>query len=589
MAVSKAWAEQQAAKADVRKAGKAALDWMELTGKRGIVLAGRPYHIDPEINHGIPELIASYDLAVLTEDSLPIDFAPQRPIRVVDQWVYHSRLYSAAEFVLKRDDLELIQLNSFGCGLDAVTTDQLSEILEGSGKLYTVLKIDEVNNLGAARIRIRSLLAAMNMRREHNILTTSTAVAYKRQEFTKDMFERGYTILCPQMSPIHFELLEPVFAKHGFHIEVLDNDNRTAIDTGLKYVNNDACFPSITVVGQIMEAVLSGRYDTDKLAIIMSQTGGCCRASNYVAFIRRALDKVNLSHIPVISLNANGMEKNSGFKLPLSLLLDAAHGVIYGDLFMRCLYRVRPYELEPGSANALHEKWKQICIEQMVHKKGTFRQVCHGIVEAFDTFPIDEQLKKPRVGVVGEILVKYMPLANNHLVELLEKEGAEAVVPDLMDFMNYCLYGNQYLYENLGDRWSTAAVGKLGVAAIRALRKPALDALKQSRRFEPPMPIGEVAKLAKPFLSIGNQYGEGWFLTGEMAELLCTGAPNIVCIQPFACLPNHVVGKGVIKQLKKVYPSANIVAVDYDPGASEVNQLNRIKLMLSTAKKNLEG
>ena len=589
MAVSKAWAEQQAAKADVRKAGKAALDWMELTGKRGIVLTGRPYHIDPEINHGIPELIASYDLAVLTEDSLPIDFAPQRPIRVVDQWVYHSRLYSAAEFVLKRDDLELIQLNSFGCGLDAVTTDQLSEILEGSGKLYTVLKIDEVNNLGAARIRIRSLLAAMNMRREHNILTTSTAVAYKRQEFTKDMFERGYTILCPQMSPIHFELLEPVFAKHGFHIEVLDNDNRTAIDTGLKYVNNDACFPSITVVGQIMEAVLSGRYDTDKLAIIMSQTGGCCRASNYVAFIRRALDKVNLSHIPVISLNANGMEKNSGFKLPLSLLLDAAHGVIYGDLFMRCLYRVRPYEREPGSANALHEKWKQICIEQMVHKKGTFRQVCHGIVEAFDTFPIDEQLKKPRVGVVGEILVKYMPLANNHLVELLEKEGAEAVVPDLMDFMNYCLYGNQYLYENLGDRWSTAAVGKLGVAAIRALRKPALDALKQSRRFEPPMPIGEVAKLAKPFLSIGNQYGEGWFLTGEMAELLCTGAPNIVCIQPFACLPNHVVGKGVIKQLKKVYPSANIVAVDYDPGASEVNQLNRIKLMLSTAKKNLEG
>ena len=589
MAVSKAWAEQQAAKADVRKAGKAALDWMELTGKRGIVLAGRPYHIDPEINHGIPELIASYDLAVLTEDSLPIDFAPQRPIRVVDQWVYHSRLYSAAEFVLKRDDLELIQLNSFGCGLDAVTTDQLSEILEGSGKLYTVLKIDEVNNLGAARIRIRSLLAAMNMRREHNILTTSTAVAYKRQEFTKDMFERGYTILCPQMSPIHFELLEPVFAKHGFHIEVLDNDNRTAIDTGLKYVNNDACFPSITVVGQIMEAVLSGRYDTDKLAIIMSQTGGCCRASNYVAFIRRALDKVNLSHIPVISLNANGMEKNSGFKLPLSLLLDAAHGVIYGDLFMRCLYRVRPYEREPGSANALHEKWKQICIEQMVHKKGTFRKVCHGIVEAFDTFPIDEQLKKPRVGVVGEILVKYMPLANNHLVELLEKEGAEAVVPDLMDFMNYCLYGNQYLYENLGDRWSTAAVGKLGVAAIRALRKPALDALKQSRRFEPPMPIGEVAKLAKPFLSIGNQYGEGWFLTGEMAELLCTGAPNIVCIQPFACLPNHVVGKGVIKQLKKVYPSANIVAVDYDPGASEVNQLNRIKLMLSTAKKNLEG
>ena len=588
-AVSRAWEEQLRAKADVRQAGREALDWMTRNGKRGIVLAGRPYHVDPEINHGIPELIASYDLAVLTEDSLPIDFDPQRPIRVVDQWVYHSRLYSAAEFVLKRDDLELIQLNSFGCGLDAVTTDQVNEILEGSGKLYTVLKIDEVNNLGAARIRIRSLLAAMNMRREHHITAAPDASTYQRKEFTREMFDQGYTILCPQMSPIHFELLEPVFARHGYHIEVLDNDNRTAIDTGLKYVNNDACFPSITVVGQIMEAVLSGRYDTDRLAIIMSQTGGCCRASNYVAFIRRALDKAGLSHIPVISLNANGMEKNSGFQLSPALLLDAAHGVVYGDLFMRCLYRVRPYELVPGSANALHQQWKQVCIDQLLHKKGSYGQVCRGIVEAFDAFPIDETLKKPRVGVVGEILVKYMPLANNHLVELLEKEGAEAVVPDLMDFMNYCVYNMEYKHQNLGAKWTSAAASRISVAAIRALRRPALKALERSSRFSAPMPIREVARLAKPFLSLGNQYGEGWFLTGEMAELLTEGTPNIVCIQPFACLPNHVVGKGVIKQLKKVYPQANVVAVDYDPGASEVNQLNRIKLMLSTAKKNLEG
>ncbi len=588
-AVHAAWLEQEKAKIDVRQAGADALAWMEQKGKRGIVLAGRPYHIDPEINHGIPELIASYDLAVLTEDSLPLDFDPQRPIRVVDQWVYHSRLYSAAEFILKRDDLELIQLNSFGCGLDAVTTDQVNEILAGSGKLYTVLKIDEVNNLGAARIRIRSLLAAMNMRRDHHITANPRPIAYERKEFTREMREQGYTILCPQMSPIHFELLEPVFAKHGFQIEVLDNDNRTAIDTGLKYVNNDACFPSITVVGQLMEAVLSGRYDLNKLAIIMSQTGGCCRASNYVAFIRRALDKAGLSHIPVISLNANGMEKNSGFKLSPALLLDAAHGIVYGDLFMRCLYRVRPYEQVPDSANALHQKWKQICIDQLVHRKGTYGQVCRGIVEAFDAFPMDETLSKPRVGIVGEILVKYMPLANNHLVELLEQEGAEAVVPDLMDFLNYCVYNLEYKHQHLGARWTSYAASKACVAAIYALRRPALRALARSKRFEAPMPIRQVAGLAKPFLSLGNQYGEGWFLTGEMAELLCSGTPNIVCIQPFACLPNHVVGKGVIKQLKKAYPQANIVAVDYDPGASEVNQLNRIKLMLSTAKKNLEG
>ena len=586
-AVHCAWAEQQKAKADIREKGAALLKKMEQAGETGVVLAGRPYHIDPEINHGIPELIASYGLHVFTEDSLPPVENPNRPLRVLDQWVYHSRLYNAAEFVGRREDLELVQLNSFGCGLDAVTTDQVCEILEKAGKLYTVLKIDEVNNLGAVRIRIRSLIAAMNMRRAQGVRAEEQPGGYHRAEFTKEMFREGYTILAPQMSPIHFNILQPVFRKYGFNMEVLDNDNRTAIDTGLKYVNNDACFPSITVVGQIMEAVLSGRYDTNRLAIIMTQTGGCCRASNYVGFIRRALSKAGLAHIPVISLSAQGLEKNSGFKLPLKLLLQAARGIVYGDLFMRCLYRVRPYEAEPGSANALHEKWQAIAIDSLVNKKSrwSYRQVCRGIVEAFDNLPIQEGLRKPRVGIVGEILVKYMPLANNHLVELLEKEGAEAVVPDLMDFMNYSLYNGVYKREFLGAK--SDAVSKIGIWAIRRLRSPALNALEKSRRFEAPMRIEQVAQLAKPFLSIGNQYGEGWFLTGEMAELLTSGVPNIVCIQPFACLPNHVVGKGVIKALKKAYPQANIIAVDYDPGASEVNQLNRIKLMLSAAEKQL--
>ena len=586
-AVKAAWAEQLRAKEDIRAEGRKALTQMEQNRARGIVIAGRPYHIDPEINHGIPEMIASYGLTVLTEDSLPIDFEPERPLRANDQWVYHSRLYSAAEFVRDREDLELIQLNSFGCGLDAVTTDQVCEILEGSNKLYTLLKIDEVNNLGAARIRIRSLLAAMNQRRDKGIKPTPKPAAYHRTLFTREMYQAGYTILAPQMSPIHFDILEPVFAKYGFRMELLRNDNRNAIDVGLKFVNNDACFPSITVVGQIMDAVLSGKYDTDKLAVIMTQTGGCCRASNYVGFIRRALEKVGLSHIPVISLNLNGMEKNDGFKLSVPLLMDAVKGVVYGDLFMRCLYRVRPYEQEKGSANALHKKWLKIAIDSLVNprSKWSYKAVCRGIVEAFDTLPIDETLRKPRVGVVGEILVKYMPLANNHLVDLLEAEGAEAVVPDLIDFMNYSLYNGDYRHKYLGTKWTTSATARIGVDAIRLLRKPALDALERSRRFEPPMEIEKVAELAKPFLSIGNQYGEGWFLTGEMVELILSGTPNIVCIQPFACLPNHVVGKGVIKALRNAYPQSNIVAVDYDPGASEVNQLNRIKLMLSAATK----
>ena len=585
-----AWEEQLKAKADIRAEGARVLRQMEQEGQNGIVLAGRPYHIDPEINHGIPELIASYGLAVFSEDSLPVDFEPERPLRVVDQWVYHSRLYTAAEFVRRRDDLELIQLNSFGCGLDAVTTDQVNEILEGSNKLYTLLKIDEVNNLGAVRIRIRSLLAAMQMRREQQVRAIPRPAAYKRSEFTEQMRADGYTILAPQMSPIHFDILEPVFKKHGYNAVILDNDTRRAIDVGLKYVNNDACFPSITVVGQIMDAVLSGKYDTDRLAILMAQTGGCCRASNYVSFIRRALDKAGLSHIPVVSLNANGMEKNEGFRLSPALLMDAFHALIYGDLFMRCLYRVRPYELTPGSANALHKHWQAICIDSLVNPKSahSYRAVCRGIVDAFDTFPLNEALKKPRVGVVGEILVKYMPLANNHLVELLEREGAEVVVPDLMDFMNYSVFGLQYKAEFLGSKSSTATLSKAAIKMIEGLRKPAIDALKKSRRFHPPVSIYEIAEMTKPVLSLGNQYGEGWFLAGEMIELLRSGTPNIVCIQPFACLPNHVVGKGVIKALKKAYPEANIAAVDYDPGASEVNQLNRIKLMLSAAKKALE-
>ncbi len=590
-AVSLAWAEQQRAKEDIRAEGARVLKKMRQEGRCGVVLAGRPYHLDPEINHGIPELIASYGLDVLTEDSLPIDFTPERPLRANDQWVYHSRLYTAAEFVRRCDGLELIQLNSFGCGLDAVTTDQVSEILEGSNKLYTVLKIDEVNNLGAVRIRIRSLLAAMRIRREKGIYAHPQSAAYHRAAFTKKMRDEKWTLLAPQMSPIHFDVLEPMFAKHGYNVVLLKNDDRRAIDMGLKYVNNDACFPSITVVGQLMEAVTSGRYDTDHLALMMTQTGGCCRASNYVGFIRRALEKAGYGHIPVVSVNLNGMEKNEGFTLSKGLIMDAVHALVYGDLFMRCLYHVRPYELEKGSAEAIHQKWKEICVDSLVNPKTKWHYagVCRGIVADFDALPIDETLRKPRVGIVGEILVKYMPLANNHLVELLEAEGAEAVVPDLLDFFNYSIYGRDFRHKNLGTSWKDSVVAKAGVEMLRRLRAPALEALEKSRRFEAPMPIEDVAKLAEPFLAIGNQYGEGWFLTGEMAELLTSGTPNIVCIQPFACLPNHVVGKGVIKALRKSYPWANIVAVDYDPGASEVNQLNRIKLMLSSARRAMQG
>ena len=584
------WEEMAAMRRDIEAKGEETLKWMEETGHRGIVLAGRPYHIDPEIHHGIPDMINSYDIAVLTEDSVSHLAPLERPLRVNDQWMYHTRLYAAANYVKTREDLDLIQLNSFGCGLDAVTTDQVYEILTGSGKIYTCLKIDEVNNLGAARIRVRSLLAALRAREKNPEKRELHPSSIEKAVFTEEM-RKDYTILCPQMSPIHFNILEPAFNSEGYHLEILGNDNKDAVDVGLKYVNNDACYPSLMVVGQIMQALLSGKYDTHKTAVIMTQTGGGCRASNYIGFIRRALKKVGMEYVPVISLNLSGLESNPGFKITPKLALRVVFGAVFGDILMKCLYRMRPYEKVKGSANRLHKKWEKICIDFVSGPKISFKkykQICRTMIRDFDRLPITDE-KKPRVGIVGEILVKFLPAANNHLAELLEREGAEAVCPDLIDFFMYSFYNANFKAEHLGTKKSTAALCNLGIKAINWLRSAASKEFAKSVHFTPPADIRDLAKYASPIVSVGNQTGEGWFLTGEMMELIHGGVMNIVCIQPFACLPNHIVGKGVIKAIRKEYPKANIVAVDYDPGASEVNQLNRIKLMLSTAVKNLHG
>ena len=589
-AVDKAWKELADARRDVQRRGEETLRYMEQNGKRGIVLAGRPYHIDPEINHGIPELITQYDVCVLTEDSVshlqPID----RDLRVMDQWMYHTRLYAAAQFVKTRDDLDLIQLNSFGCGLDAVTTDQVYEILEASGKIYTCLKIDEVNNLGAARIRIRSLLAALRVKEGKNEKREIKSSAYERVVYTEEMQAQKYTILCPQMSPWHFDIIEAAFQSAGYNLVVLDNDGREAVDVGLKYVNNDACYPSLMVIGQIMDSLLSGKYDLDHTAVIMSQTGGGCRATNYIGFIRRALEKAGMSQVPVISLNLAGLESNPGFKLTPDLIMKSFYGLVFGDIFLRCILRMRPYEKRKGSVDELHAQWLEKCRAFVSEKRPSFfkfRSMCRQMVRDFDNIEIDEDMKKPRVGVVGEILVKFMPAANNHLTDLLESEGAEPVVPDLMDFLLYCFYNQIYKAERLGTSKKTARNAKLGIKAMEFLRGAAAKEFKKSKHFEAPAHIETLVDYAKDIVDIGNQTGEGWFLTGEMLELIHSDVRNVVCTQPFGCLPNHVVGKGVIKAIRKRHPGANIVAIDYDPGASEVNQLNRIKLMLSTAKKNL--
>lgn len=711
-AVERAWDEDEAFKRDIRMKGQETLMWMQQTGTHGIVLAGRPYHNDPEINHSIPELLTSFGLAVLTEDSVAHLGVLERPIRLVDQWMYHTRLYAAAKVVTQRNDLDLIQLNSFGCGLDALTCDQVQEILEAAGKVYTVLKIDEVSNLGAARIRVRSLLAALRDKQEREqekhpgtpeeheqqhtlpsearlqivdsfILVppndidahvsapaatsahavsarvnassaaqnkasrgaapaaaptpaasvaldaptpsapnaasvpssevscckapvhayekadlyvqdfftqrTSSSTAFKRVQFTQRMREEGWTILAPQMAPIHFEILAEAFHRFGYNVELLPSVDPKATEIGLKYVNNDICYPSILVTGQIMEAVLSGRYDTNKLAVVISQTGGGCRATNYISLIRKALKAAGLSHIPVISLSTAKLgENNPGFKLSSAMLMQAVYAFLYGDVLMQCLYRTRPYEAQKGAAYQLFRRYMELCKSQM--RTGLrymrFVQTCRCIVRDFDALPLINDQSKPRVGVVGEILVKFHPTANNNVVEVIEAQGCEARVPGIVEFFLFGIAGAIFQRKPLGRSRKGEIGSRIALAVLQALRAPVNRALRTSKRFEPPADIYTMGSYASDILSLCNSMGEGWLLTAEMVELIKTGTPNIICAQPFACLPNHVVGKAVIKQLRTLYPLSNIVAIDYDPGSSEVNQLNRIKLMISVAKSN---
>ncbi|WP_029452996.1 2-hydroxyacyl-CoA dehydratase [Clostridium algidicarnis] len=586
-AVDKAWDEMDNFKQDIRIKSAEALEYIKTTGKKGIVLSGRPYHIDPEINHGIAELINTYDMAVFTEDSVSHLGEVERPLRVVDQWMYHSRLYAAASFVATQDSLELVQLTSFGCGLDAVTTDQVQEILAKKGKIYTLLKIDEGNNLGAVKIRLRSLKASMEERERSGYVPVISNETQERIPFTKEM-RKNHTILAPEMSPIHFQFIETAFRASGYNLVILPTVDSAAVEEGLKYINNDACYPSIIVVGQLIQALKSGKYDINNTSIILSQTGGGCRATNYIGFLRKALKEAGFKNVPVISLNAGGLEKNPGFSLTPGLINKGIMGIVYGDLLMRVLYKVRPYEKIKGSSNELYNNWvKRININVSNGNHKEFRQNIKDIVYDFDNLEINHVVK-PKVGLVGEILVKFHPSANNNVVELIEKEGAEAIMPDLLDFFLYSSYDQDYKYKYLSGSKMSQVLGNAAIKAMEYYRKTLREALEESKRFEPPKHIKELAFKASKIISLGNQTGEGWFLTAEMIELIESGTQNIICMQPFACLPNHVTGKGMIKALKANYPKANIVAVDYDPGASEVNQLNRIKLMLSAAFKNLE-
>ena len=411
-----------------------------------------------------------------------------------------------------------------------------------------------------------------------------------REIFTKEM-KKTYTILVPQMAPIHFELLETAVKSCGYNVVLLRNCTNHTVETGLKYVNNDACYPSILVTGQMIEALQSGKYDPNKTALIMSQTGGGCRATNYIGFIRKALKDAGFPNVPVISFNVVGMEKMPGFKITLPLIERLLKSVVYADLLQKMLTKNRAYEINKGETKKLFDIWLDKCKKLVVKSSmKDFKSSIYEMVEDFEKIELDKTLIKPKVGIVGEVLIKYHPFGNNYVAEKLEEEGAEVILPDFMGFVKFIATHKITFNQLIKTDKTKAKLFKAAIKLIDILEKDSVIALSNSKKeYLLPCNIWELEDKVKNILSIGNQTGEGWFLTAEMIEYIEHGIPNIVCVQPFACLPNHVVGKGVIKTIRSKYPEANISPVDYDPGASETNQANRIKLLMTVAKDNLKA
>ncbi len=574
---------------DVSQKGEALWRAHEASGEPIIVLAGHPYHLDPLVNHGIPSLIESMGAAVVTEDAVA-HLAPQpEGIEVVNQWTFHSRLYRAASLVLRTPGAELVQLVSFGCGLDAITSEQIKRLLEPAGKLFTMLKIDEGDTLGAARIRLRSLLAAVEDR--HASHRTIPIELIKEREKREKPKESGpvlrRTLYAPQMAPIHFPIIAGALQSLGWDVRILPEVRPQAIELGLAHVNNDACYPAIVVIGQLLDALKSDEIDHAHSALLLAQTCGPCRATNYPNLLKWALKEIGCEDIPVVTLAAGKIEGAEQLELGLKGLHRLMVALVYGDLLQRLSLYVRAHETTKGSTKPLIEKWTARGIAAAQKGDGrAFAREAPEIVRDFLSLPVDGVLK-PRVGIVGEILLKYHPKANLEIVEEIISEGAEPVLGDLSSFFLYCLNDNIFQAQAFGASKLKAAFAWLAARHLESLRKPMAEALKGTP-LEGVSTLKDGLELIKGFVSPGQEAGEGWLLTAEMLDFINTGAENVVCLQPFGCLPNHITGKGVMRRLRTDFPQANLCAIDFEAGTSRSNVANRLKLFLAQAHENFE-
>lgn len=409
--------------------------------------------------------------------------------------------------------------------------------------------------------------------------------------FTKEM-RNEYTILVPNMLPIHFGIMRHIFDIEGYHMALLNNSGERVKSLGLKYTHNDICYPALLVTGQFLDALTSGEYDPHKCACIIMQSGGGCRASNYIHIIRKALARAGFDYVPVISINLSGMESNPGFNLSVTIIRRMLAGVIYGDMLMLLSNQTRPYEIKKGQTDRIMEKWMERIGKQFRHKQGystkKMKKNLHDMVETFAKIPCDRSKKKVRVGIVGEIYVKFAAFANNYLEQFLAEQDCEVMVPGFLGFFMFKVDARIQDHNLYGGRPIAHFLATKFLKYLEGLEKTFMDAVAEFPQFTQLSAYQETKAPMKDIIGIGNRMGEGWFLPAEMVELVVHGYENIVCTQPFGCLPTHICGKGMIHKIKDLYPNSNIVPVDYDPGATKVNQENRINLMLAVAREKLE-
>ena len=586
-AVERGLEAQREVRRALQKRAAALMEQAREEQRFAMVVSGRPYHSDPLINHGLPELLAGFGVDVIPENAVPLAAdCSLKESSVLTQWAYTNRILSVAKVVAHTPHLEMLQITSFGCGLDAISADEVREIIQGEGKIYSLIKMDEITNLGAVRVRLRSMLEAIRERSR----TSKPTSRQGHGDHPSGEKPEGRTILIPWFSPLYSPFLPAVFASLGCRAELLTPQDRSSVDVGLRYVNNDMCYPAVIVIGDIVKALQSGKHDPEKTTVLLTQTFGQCRASNYLPLTRKALASAGFGSVPVISLSAEETHQRSGLPIDRNKLVKRlALGLIFSDALARITLATAPHEIRAGSSMALQQKY--IAETGRLAGEGNFEALLELLREAvrdFNALPVDNATA-PMVGVLGEIFVKHNAFSNNNIVDWLISQGVEAVLPPLLSFFEQRFVNEEFdqracLKRSFRDLVMTRLIGRyVRFHQIRVER-----VMKDFRYYRRHYDLKELAEETSRATSLANQAGEGWLLPAEMIAMLKGGVGNIVCLQPFGCLANHIIGKGVEKKLKSLYNRLNLLFLDMDPGMSEVNILNRLHFIVMSAREGMQ-